>query len=680
MPITIQQLAARYQAMELFHDLPASVLLELAQKSDLLQLLPGEPVFKKNDPGDALFLLLSGEAKVHDDSYTVSMLQSGSCFGELALLDAGPRSMSISATESSLLARIDREIFFEVVSDYPGFMQQVVGLLVRRLRIQTDQTVGYLRQRENELTALVEQRTAELIRQKEQAEAEKREAEFQRRRAEQSEKFEQQFLANMSHEIRTPMNAVMGMTRLLLQKGPREDQLKYLRSILQSSEALLVIINDILDISKIQAGRLELEWTDLDLRQVFENIRSTLQFRADEKGLAFSVECDDAIPQVLHGDPVRLQQILLNLAGNAVKFTEKGQVNVRAELLNEADGRAEIIIKVEDSGIGMNAEQVQTVFESFKQASIDITRKYGGTGLGLSISKQLIELFGGTLKVESELGKGSVFQVWLNLEIGKESPKSSSVLPETNLEELRALRILLAEDNEFNRIVAVETLEILIPEVRITTAENGLEAYEHAQSGTFDVILMDVSMPEMDGLEASRLIRALPAPAGNMPIIAFTASVTSAEISRCYDAGMNACIPKPFKEQELISGIVQVLNKGVVKPLNLDGLFELSGKKPERMAKYLGLFLESAQMAIEKIETALSQRDHQTLHRAIHTLKPQLKLIGENQTASFAQELEEALVSGGNSDELMQKIQSFSLQVADAKMHVKTALEKIQHT
>jgi hypothetical protein len=662
-------LAAQFNRMDLFSAAPLPILEQLAAESAIEEFSADAVIFHKDEPGHALYLILKGSVKVHDGDYVVSRMVAGSSFGELALLDEGMRSMSVTTTEPTALAVIEREALFRILREEPDVLRKIVGSLAQRLRHQTYKLVDELRQREQELTRLVEERTAELNRQKEKAEAERQEAEFQRQRAEQSEQFEQQFLANMSHEIRTPMNAVVGMTNILLQKNPRPDQLKYLESIRNSSHALLVILNDILDISKIQAGRMELENTDFDLRQILENVASTLRFRAEEKGIFFKTECAPDIPPVLVGDPVRLQQILLNLAGNAVKFTEKGAVRIVVHLLKNQKNACTLRIEVHDTGIGMTAEQIARAFESFRQASADTTRKYGGTGLGLSISKQLVELFGGTLEVASEPGVGTAFSFFISLKISeKKTLPQEKIVSHSQKEALKGLRILVAEDNEYNRVVAVETLELMLPDVKVVTAENGSEALEKVKTGDFDLVLMDVSMPEMDGLEATRRIRALPAPLNELPIIAFTASVTKAEIQKCEAAGMNAVVPKPFKESELIEALYAVVGKSDIsfrkvdklsESLPLNFLEQLTGGNQARIQKYLGLFLESAKTSLPKIETALAANDHEELRRAVHTLKPQLKMVGLPQTAEVAAAIEIRLLEGTEPSTLSAEIEKF---------------------
>lgn len=680
MHTTAAELAEKLSRMDIFRSVPTPVLQHLAEQSSIEVHEAGGSVFHKGDPGRSLYLILDGTAQVHDGDYIVAQMQVGHCFGEMALLDEGPRSMSVSASAPARLARIDREVFFGVLGEYPEVMQKIVGLLTRRLRHQTDKTLEQLQRREEELTELVEARTAELMQQKEEAEtlrakaeSEKREADRQRLRAEQSERAEQQFLANMSHEIRTPMNAVMGMTNLLLQKKPREDQLLYLHSIRQSSEALLVILNDILDISKIQAGKLELEHTDLCTADILEQVRTTLQFRAEEKGLTLDLDYDPNIPAVLLGDPVRLQQVLINLAGNSVKFTEKGGLTISASVLERHKNHCRLHFAVRDTGIGMTPDQLAVVFESFRQASGDTARKYGGTGLGLSISKQLVEKFGGRLQAKSQPGAGSEFWFDIDLKIGtrREIEPLAPVADATEM--LRGLRILVAEDNAFNRIVAVETLELLIPEVVVRTAENGREALEMLQKNPFDVVLMDVAMPVMDGLEATRAIRALASPLNAIPIIAFTASVTQKEVRRCLQNGMNGCVPKPFRDDQLIAGLLAARNGDFGPPLldaspveaapsapepntQLAFLEKLTGGNPARIQKYIGLYLESVTAALPRIEAALESGDREELRRVVHTVKPQFRMLGMEDVAVLAQDIETQVLENADTGDLPEKV------------------------
>ncbi|MCB0574603.1 MAG: response regulator, partial [Saprospiraceae bacterium] len=331
-----------------------------------------------------------------------------------------------------------------------------------------------------------------------------------------------------------------------------------LESIIRSSKSLLVILNEILDISKIEAGKMELEHTDLNIERIVEQVVNTLAYRADEKGIELVTECDPALPPVLIGDPVRLQQILLNLTGNAIKFTEKGSVTLIARPESIADGSCRIFFALRDTGIGMSPAQLEVVFESFRQASSDTTRKYGGTGLGLSISKHLVELFGGELRVKSTKGEGSEFSFVIDLPVSANTRiADQEEVSQQMLDALSGTRILIAEDNYYNRIVATETLELRIPGVQIDAAENGQEAVEKCDSGIYDLVLMDVHMPVMDGLEATRRIRETHP---ELPILALTASVIKAEVQKCLDCGMSGWIPKPFRDIEFFGAIYDVLH------------------------------------------------------------------------------------------------------------------------
>jgi signal transduction histidine kinase/CheY-like chemotaxis protein len=398
------------------------------------------------------------------------------------------------------------------------------------------------------LEKTVEQRTADLRTQKEIAEQ-------QRTRAEQSEKAKHLFLANMSHEIRTPMNAIKGMTDILIRRNPKDDQKEYLEGIKQSSDSLLVIINDILDISKIESGKIELEQASFSVNELINNVHTIMQFKAEEKGL----ELDKDIPNEelnVQGDVTRLRQILINLIGNAIKFTEKGTVTT--SIKSEQDGnKLNLHFTVSDTGIGIDENRMGKIFESFEQAYSDTTRKFGGTGLGLSISKKLVELHNGKIWVESEKGKGSQFHFIIPYAV---ADAKTEIMPaddaQTNIADaLKGIKILLVEDNEFNVVVAKEELEDAIENVVVEVAENGLIAVEKLKSSTFDIILMDVQMPVMNGFEATQAIRNLDSEKNNTPIIAMTANVLKEEVDLCYKSGMNDFIGKPFDTKELLQKI-----------------------------------------------------------------------------------------------------------------------------
>jgi signal transduction histidine kinase len=378
--------------------------------------------------------------------------------------------------------------------------------------------------------------------------------------AENSERFKQQFLANMSHEIRTPMNSIVGVTNLLVNSPLNDGQRKYLNVIRKSAENLLVIINDILDLSKIEAGKMEFEQTPFLVSDVLDTAYHTLLFRAEEKKLEFRLDIGPDVPKALVGDPVRLTQVLINLSGNAIKFTENGSVTIRVRLKNKNEETADIEFSVMDTGIGIPEDKLGKIFESFSQASSDTTRKYGGTGLGLTISKQLIELQGGAIKVTSELGKGTAFTFHLAYQIGKVEDVGKAIIHDSDAspDELKGLNILLVEDNPFNQMVAVDTLTDLVKEINIDVADNGKIALDMLGTKDYDTILMDVQMPEMDGFEATQRIRALPRPKSATPIMAMTANVTNDEVEKCFESGMDQYISKPFAQQDLVNKIANL--------------------------------------------------------------------------------------------------------------------------
>lgn len=372
------------------------------------------------------------------------------------------------------------------------------------------------------------------------------------------------FLANMSHEIRTPINAVIGMANLLLQQPYLPPQTKYLTAIKKSGDNLLAIVNDILDFSKIEAGKLDIEVIEFNLQEVLDMVYQTMRFKAEERGLELKIRKSESLPNHLVGDPSRLSQVLINLVGNSIKFTSKGKVEITARELgsnkNESGNSVTVQFTIEDTGIGISADKFANIFESFTQAGSDTSRKFGGTGLGLTISKQLIELQNGKIWLESEVGKGTTFFFNITYSIASEETKvidAEEIIP---VEKLNGKKILLVEDNDFNKIVAKETLETLIPGIKIDTAENGIVAVKMNQEISYDLILMDVQMPEMNGYEATREIRKQTSSASSkVPIMAMTANVSKEEVDRCLSCGMNNYISKPFLPNDLLKKVATLI-------------------------------------------------------------------------------------------------------------------------
>ncbi|MDN5211665.1 response regulator [Fulvivirgaceae bacterium BMA12] len=369
-------------------------------------------------------------------------------------------------------------------------------------------------------------------------------------KAEESTRIKEEFLANMSHEIRTPLNGIKGFTDLLVKNEHYPEQEKYLEAIQFSTKNLLIIINDILDFSKIEAGKMELEQTEFYFRDLIESIFNSFIFQVKEKGLEISKKIEEKIPETLVGDPVRINQVITNLMSNALKFTEKGSIELIVEEISRKGDDINLQFKVKDSGIGIPEDKLDYIFTSFSQASSSTTRKYGGTGLGLAIVKNIVNLFKGQIRVESTEGIGSVFIFDLHLEIAKNQNILKEIEKPDQKIDISGIKILVAEDYPMNQLLINETLSSWDVETEIV--ENGKLAFEKVQENEYDLILMDVNMPEMGGLEASRLIRdQLNEPQKSIPIIAMTAGALKGDKEKCIEAGMNDYVSKPFDQDEL---------------------------------------------------------------------------------------------------------------------------------
>jgi signal transduction histidine kinase/CheY-like chemotaxis protein len=382
----------------------------------------------------------------------------------------------------------------------------------------------------------------------------RREAEEAQRRAEAADRAKTEFLAAMSHEIRTPMTGVLGMAELLAAGDLPAKQRRYAEAIRLSGQHLLSIINDILDFSRIEAGGLELERIDFPLAEPLDQVRQLTEPQALERGLGLRFELDERSPAVVRGDPTRLKQVLFNLVGNGLKFTRAGSVTMRVACRAEDEGRVHLRFEVEDTGVGMTPEQVAALFRPFTQADRSTTRRYGGSGLGLAICKRLVEVMGGRIGVESTPDKGSLFWFDLPFEVGDASASPErAVLDPTAV---APLRILLGEDIALNQELITEMLSQGGHEVVV--ANDGEEAVELAARQRFDLVLMDVQMPRMDGIEATRQIRRLPPPACDVPIAALTANVMASEREQYLAAGMNRCLTKPVVWPDLLATLAAV--------------------------------------------------------------------------------------------------------------------------
>lgn len=381
------------------------------------------------------------------------------------------------------------------------------------------------------------------------------------------------FLAVMSHEIRTPLNGILGFAALLQDLplgtpiGP--DERDYLGIIAQSGQHLLQLVNDILDFSRLDAGRLTLERTAFDLRGLVRNAIDLLQPEARRKGIELNLHLAADLPLRAAGDPARLRQVLLNLVGNGIKFTETGSVSIDVRMTEDDGALVRVQFRVSDTGIGISPEAMERLFTAFEQADSSISRRFGGSGLGLAISRQLVRQMGGDIGVESRQGHGSTFQFDVVLSARRASdrvqPVAVTEVSKTSDQGLTPCRVLIADDNATNRLVATRILERLGHHV--TSVENGSEAVSAVQSGSFDLILMDVMMPEMDGLQATSQIRALGGQAGRTPIVGLTANTAPEDLAACLTAGMNGVATKPISAAKLIEAMTEAL-AGMAAPMS----------------------------------------------------------------------------------------------------------------
>jgi len=377
-----------------------------------------------------------------------------------------------------------------------------------------------------------------------------------RQKAEEAAQSKQTFMSTMSHEIRTPLNEVIGIANLLMQGNPREDQMELIKTLRFSANHLISLVNDVLDYSKMESGKIVFERTQFDFTDFLEEINRSYTFRAKEKKLEFVLIRDQKLPDIVIGDPIRLNQILSNLLSNALKFTLKGGIKVYVNVLARTGNQSNIEFKITDTGIGIQKEKLTDIFDSFTQASPDTTRLFGGSGLGLAICKKLIELQGGKIYADSELNVGSSFTFNLYMTVSDEKMLGNIFKSGEGQKELIGKRILVAEDNKINFFVVNKFL--IGWGMNVAHVENGLLAVERVKNEEFDMILMDLHMPVMDGIEATRIIRSSENPAiKDIPIIALTAAIMSENYDKIDDLKINEYVLKPFKPNDLYEKILR---------------------------------------------------------------------------------------------------------------------------
>lgn len=482
----------------------------------------------------------------------------------------------------------------------------------------------------------------------------KKEAEFQlikaKETAERSARIKEEFLANMSHEIRTPMNSVVGFTDILMETDLNTDQYKYVESIHTAGQNLKVILDDILSFSKMEAGKLEIVKNDFSVHELISNIIDLFAEKAREKRLDLSYTIGSSVPEFVVGDSVRINQILNNLVGNALKFTHEGCVNIGVRTLGVEDKTVRLEFVVKDTGIGIPKNKLSKVFESFTQATADTTRKYGGTGLGLTIAKRLVELQGGKIQVKSKADVGTTFSFDILFEISdqKKVKKAKSSSTQKRGEALKGYKILLCEDNELNQRLALEVVCRLYG-ATLHIADNGKIGLEMLEAKPYDLVLMDIHMPEMDGIEAGKKIRASgDERVKNTPIIAMTADAMEKERKRCFSIGMNDYVSKPFRKEELLEKILKHAtkpDKNEVEELplyDLSNLYDVSMGDKDFVKEMIKSFMNNTPKELAHLDDLIDKGELLLARKQAHKLKSSLGLMGMIEAGKMAEAMEHA--------------------------------------
>jgi len=512
--------------------------------------------------------------------------------------------------------------------------------------------------------------------------------------AEESVQVKNDFLANMSHEIRTPLNAVIGFTDLLLESRLTKEQRKYLETMHASGEILLTLINNVLDLSKLESNKFEIENIPFNLRKNLNEVINLMKVKAQEKGISLDLIINKNVPEDVISDSNRISQILLNLIGNAIKFTDKGGVTVAVKNIEESNKTGVISFEIKDTGIGIVSNKINSVFGAFTQAKSDTSRIYGGTGLGLTIVKRLITLLNGHIKVESVFGKGSTFTMVLPLKIGVVTSQKE-ISAEVDIDEKNlGYSILLVEDNKTNQLLAKTRLERWGCTVDI--ANNGFEGVKQTQNKLYDLIMMDIQMPVMDGYEATKIIKNdISVEVSKIPIIAMTAFTSKTEINRALKSGMDDYIFKPFKPDELFKilrkfGEKPELNKNkeesVMKKevkkrnklINLEFLEKETLNESTVLELLIELFFKDIKEYMQLLDEKLPQKMYLELYRATHKIKPSISMFGIKKLEPVILSLEQKFKEEkelDNIDALVKKCKSI---IVNVKKELKVELKSLK--
>ena len=497
-------------------------------------------------------------------------------------------------------------------------------------------------------------------------------------------KAREQFMANISHEIRTPMHAIVGFTEQLEKQIKDQDSKSQVNIIKKSAEHLQGIINDVLDFSKLDSGKFELEKIPFAPHEVIDEIFNLYRGRAEVHQIEYTFHIAEDMPQVLLGDPLRLRQIALNLVSNALKFTSKGFVKVKLSVHAINEDIANLIFVVQDSGIGISKQEQGFIFEEFNQATSSTTRKFGGTGLGLSIVKKLVEVQGGTIQVKSKVKEGSVFEVEIPYHIGEEMVEVAENEVEPMPEILPPLNLIVADDDEYNRGLIAHILSKW--NIQYELVEDGKKVVDALNSGkSFDFGLLDIQMPEMNGIEATAYIRGSGKEYSNIPLMALTATIAQEELSKCKEVGFNKIIPKPFKEGVLFKSICDLLKVEIPKqkvsesnseiidaqePELFSNLYHIAGNDERFVFEMLQMFIKTSKEGLKEAANALESKDWITLAENAHKIKSPCKHLDAVELSELLKEIEMVARNNEQKDELYEMVQKAELQINELIIEV----------